>query len=105
MSNHVNPGNQPASAFPLWPLLATTGAPVRSLTALRAAGADANPYLALAAILAATAPYSDAEQDAREAVEERSERLDPQDHAEIVADVANYTDIAPIVQISEIVGG
>ncbi len=25
--------------------------------------------------------------------------------AEIVADVANYTDIAPIVQISEIVGG
>ena len=26
------------------------------------------------------------------------------DRAEIVADVANYTDIAPIVQISEIVG-
>ncbi len=25
--------------------------------------------------------------------------------AEIVADVANYTDIAPIVQISEVVGG
>jgi uncharacterized protein (TIGR02118 family) len=25
--------------------------------------------------------------------------------AEIAADVANYTDIAPIVQISEVVGG